>query len=262
MNELTDFQKSLKDAILPERKEEFVYHECENCGEQAYGCSWYGKGEKTNDPWGDTHLPTGKVFFCKSCLNEFKIGKEFNGEEIWKTTSDREEYKDIRESYVKYKSKENVGFNACREIIERNIERCHLSEEELITNFPDQELFNIDDGKYIEGYGENYTIYPTGHIWSSYYNKFLKQAPARKGYLKVWLTNNGKVKSHFVHRLVAKTFIPNPKNKKTVNHIDNNKKNNNVDNLEWATQSENSKHYFKHYGTVWNKGKRRVIKDE
>jgi len=65
------------------------------------------------------------------------------------------------------------------------------------------------------------------------------------GYGSIKLTDyTGNSKKKLLHRLVAKTFIPNPENKRTVNHKDGNKLNNSVDNLEWATDSEQQLHAF------------------
>lgn len=64
-------------------------------------------------------------------------------------------------------------------------------------------------------------------------------------YLSVELNADGKHKSYSVHRLIAAAFLPNPENKPTVNHIDGNKLNNCVANLEWATWSENNLHAFR-----------------
>lgn len=60
-----------------------------------------------------------------------------------------------------------------------------------------------------------------------------------KGYLLVGIKINGKLVKRGVHRLVAQTFIPNPDNSPEVNHKDCDRKNNNVDNLEWVTRQEN-----------------------
>ena len=59
------------------------------------------------------------------------------------------------------------------------------------------------------------------------------------GYYNVRLTIGGKTSNHKVHRLYAQAFIPNPKKLPFINHIDGNKLNNRLDNLEWCTQSEN-----------------------
>lgn len=72
-----------------------------------------------------------------------------------------------------------------------------------------------------------------------------KRENDKQGYLQVRLTNeNGESEAKCVHVLVAEAFISNYENKPTVNHKDGNKHNNNVDNLEWATYSENNQHAY------------------
>ena len=72
--------------------------------------------------------------------------------------------------------------------------------------------------------------------------KILKLNTGKDGYLRIDLCYNNKHKNCQVHRLVAQTFIPNPENKPQVNHIDCNRQNNNVSNLEWVTPQENTQH--------------------
>ena len=72
--------------------------------------------------------------------------------------------------------------------------------------------------------------------------RILKPVRNRNGYFKVDLSINGVRKGKYIHRLVTKAFIPNPENHPEVNHIDEDKANNNVENLEWCTSRYNTNH--------------------
>jgi hypothetical protein len=89
---------------------------------------------------------------------------------------------------------------------------------------------------------ENYLISKDGDIYSNYTNKKLKCSSDKNGYLKIRLVNKSGRKTMFLHRLLAIQFIPNPLNKPFINHIDGNKYNNRLYNLEWCTHKENMKH--------------------
>jgi hypothetical protein len=85
---------------------------------------------------------------------------------------------------------------------------------------------------------DNYLIFPEGMVFNIKRNNFLKESLG-DGYLKVRLCKNSKYHNFSIHRLVALVYITNPLNKKEVNHIDGNKLNNNISNLEWNTSAEN-----------------------
>lgn len=93
----------------------------------------------------------------------------------------------------------------------------------------------------------NYYITEDGRCYNARTNKYLKgQINQKNHYFSFNLTlPNGKKKRMYAHRLVAIAFIPNPDQKPEINHKDGNKLNNCVDNLEWATSSENKQHGIK-----------------
>jgi len=113
--------------------------------------------------------------------------------------------------------------------------------------------------KDIEGYEGLYEVSNLGRVKSlsridslgrKYKEKMLRQSNSR-GYLHTSLSKDNNSKSYQTHRLVALTFIPNPENKPQVNHMDENKTNNRVDNLNWMTSKENND---------WGTRKSRAIK--
>lgn len=102
--------------------------------------------------------------------------------------------------------------------------------------------------KPIKGYENEYLVSNLGQVKSLdrirknglKKGKVLKPIRHSNGYLRVHLNR----KDYFIHRLVAQAFIENPLNKEYVNHIDGDKTNNNVTNLEWTTPSENMHHAY------------------
>ena len=97
----------------------------------------------------------------------------------------------------------------------------------------------------VSNLGRVRSIATNSRNWKSSFHKTKSQHHTTNSkYLYVMLSINNKPVSRSVHRMVAEAFIPNPQNKRTVNHIDGNKSNNKVSNLEWATMGENHKHAY------------------
>ena len=95
----------------------------------------------------------------------------------------------------------------------------------------------------VKGYEGLYDIDTFGNIYTVKYNKPLKPY-IKNGYLAVNLYKDKKCKHHYIHRLVASTFLNNDKNLPEVNHIDCNKHNNSVSNLEWCDRKHNLVHSY------------------
>ena len=94
-----------------------------------------------------------------------------------------------------------------------------------------------------KGYEGKYQVSNLGRVWSIGSQRYLKGSYDKDGYIQVCLTaKNGKAKKESVHRLVALAFLSNPTGMPVVNHIDENKENNCVDNLEWTTIKDNANH--------------------
>lgn len=104
----------------------------------------------------------------------------------------------------------------------------------------------------VVGYEGFYEVSNTGKVDSINFHREGYRARLKtqiiKGYVRVSLLKKSKVKHFFLHRLVAEAFIPNPNNLPFINHKDENKLNNRVDNLEWCTASYNN-----NYGSIKQK---------
>jgi len=107
----------------------------------------------------------------------------------------------------------------------------------------------------VKGYEGIYKVSTLGNVKrvgsfrgvnKSYLNGYyLTPVDNGKGYFRIKLTVNNKSKRVMLHRIIAEAFIPNVNNKPVVNHLDGNKKNNDISNLQWCTQRENCIHAYK-----------------
>ena len=93
--------------------------------------------------------------------------------------------------------------------------------------------------KDIKNYEGLYAITPEGEVWSYKRKKFLVPRANWCGYLMVNLHKDGKVKTHKIHRLVAEAYLPNQDNLPDVDHIDNDRTHNYLNNLQWITHKDN-----------------------
>ena len=95
-----------------------------------------------------------------------------------------------------------------------------------------------------------YEVSTLGNVRRIGSDKVLKPGIGTGGYYYVNLSKNGKRQNKLIRRLVAIAFIPNPDDKPFIDHIDNNRKNNNVNNLRWCTSSENQHNTAKQYNNT------------
>ena len=100
---------------------------------------------------------------------------------------------------------------------------------------------NEENWKEIRNY-KGYYVSNLGRV--KHNNKILKPIKSRNGYLHIFLYSNNSKKQFLIHRLVANEFINKVSDMNEVNHIDGNKENNRIDNLEWCTHESNVHHFF------------------
>ena len=116
-----------------------------------------------------------------------------------------------------------------------------LQDKGTYLSWKEEKMSEVETFVKIEGF-ENYEVSNLGKVRNIKSGIVLKPSLNEKGYLKHCLYGHNKRKFLFLHRIIATAFIDNPEEKPCVNHIDENKLNNDLSNLEWCTVRENAIH--------------------
>jgi len=141
------------------------------------------------------------------------------------------------------KAKSNRLYSACKKCFKPTLEYPKVTDFEI--SFTEIELKNeIWTNVFIGNEKLPYKISDLGRLFSVKTNKICKWSYDQRGYPQVVMYGTKRI-SRRVHRLVALAYVPNPHNKREVNHIDGNKLNARATNLEWNTSKENTIHAFK-----------------
>ena len=175
---------------------------------------------------------------CKQCGKELPLSEFYMHNKYYDTKCKQccrtysKEYAEKNADKIKQYRKKRQAERQEKKISELN---CYISNNNLV-QVPDFPSYYVDRD------GNVYSTKKQGGYRCEPY----KMTPVedKYGYLKLNFYKNGKRYNQSVHRVIAKTFIENPNNLPQVNHIDGNKLNNNVDNLEWCSISDNLKHSF------------------
>lgn len=113
----------------------------------------------------------------------------------------------------------------------------------------------MEEWKEVKGFEDVYLISNMGNVKNISRNRLLKPQKNNNGYLFVYLKKDGVSRKSYMHRLVAEAFLDNSQNLPIINHKDENRQNNKVDNLEWCDYKYNT-----HYGNCIEKLKEKAIK--
>lgn len=104
----------------------------------------------------------------------------------------------------------------------------------------------------IPGYEGHYAATSCGKIWSHKRQRFLKPEIVHNGYERVCLCKDSECRKWRVHTLVALTYLDNPNNYTEINHKDENKRNNCIQNLEWCSHQQNINYYWEVRKKIWH----------
>lgn len=156
------------------------------------------------------------------------------------------EYASQKEAQLKAKLGENTILRALRQGTKPFGLTIRYKEDNYVQNI------DLSDFEQLKNY-PNYLINRSGDIYSKLVRRLISRYDSPGGYISVSLSKDNVVIPRFLHNIIAEQFIPNPNNLPIVNHIDHNKKNCSIENLEYCSYKENTQKYLKQKGSIQKK---------